>query len=262
MRGGVTAARAGQRPAGRGGGRRARTGSAASPPCRPPSPGWPPPTSWNAPSPGLGLAGALVNSTLGSNGAFLDEARFAPLLERFERLDVPLYLHPAPPSAALHEALYHGLPPAGGRPPGHRGLGLARRGRAARAAHDRHRGVRPLPGAADDHRALRRDGAVHAGPDRRHAGPGPAGAARPRAEAIRVLRAEHLGDHERACSACRRCCAPCRSSGWTGYCPASTTRSAATRAGRALLDALPLAEADKAKIAGGNAERVLRLAGT
>ena len=30
-------------------------------------------------------------------------------------------------------------------------------------------------------------------------------------------------------------------------------------AGRALLDALPLAPADKAKIAGGNAERVLRL---
>jgi predicted TIM-barrel fold metal-dependent hydrolase len=32
-------------------------------------------------------------------------------------------------------------------------------------------------------------------------------------------------------------------------------------AGRALLDALPLAPADKAKIAGGNAERVLRLGG-
>ncbi len=60
----------------------------------------------------LGLIGALVNSTLGSNGAFLDDARFAPLLDRFERLDVPLYLHPAPPSAALRDALYHGLPPA------------------------------------------------------------------------------------------------------------------------------------------------------
>ncbi len=59
----------------------------------------------------LGLARAMINSTLGSNGAFLDEPRFAPLLERFERLDAPLYLHPAPPSAALHEALYHGLRP-------------------------------------------------------------------------------------------------------------------------------------------------------
>ena len=52
----------------------------------------------------LGLIGALVNSTLGSNGAFLDDPGFEPLLERFERLDVPLYLHPAPPSAALREA--------------------------------------------------------------------------------------------------------------------------------------------------------------
>ena len=59
----------------------------------------------------LGLAGAMVHSTLGSNDAFLDEPSFAPLLERFERLDVPLYLHPAPPSAALREALYRGCPP-------------------------------------------------------------------------------------------------------------------------------------------------------
>ena len=60
----------------------------------------------------LGLIGALVNSTLGSNGVFLDDARFVPLLDRFERLDVPLYLHPAPPSHALRDALYQGLPPA------------------------------------------------------------------------------------------------------------------------------------------------------
>jgi predicted TIM-barrel fold metal-dependent hydrolase len=38
----------------------------------------------------LGLIGALVNSTLGSSGVFLDDARFAPLLDRFERLGVPL----------------------------------------------------------------------------------------------------------------------------------------------------------------------------
>ncbi|HTX25481.1 MAG TPA: amidohydrolase family protein [Streptosporangiaceae bacterium] len=60
----------------------------------------------------LGFVGGLVNSTLGSNGAFLDDARFEPLLDRFERLGLPLYLHPAPPSAALREVLYGGLPPA------------------------------------------------------------------------------------------------------------------------------------------------------
>jgi uncharacterized protein len=59
----------------------------------------------------LGFVGALVNSTLGSNAAFLDDARFEPLLDRFERLDMPLYLHPAPPSAALREVLYSGLAP-------------------------------------------------------------------------------------------------------------------------------------------------------
>jgi len=58
----------------------------------------------------LGFAGALVNSTLGTDGAFLDDPRFAPLLARFETLDVPLYLHPAPPPASLRDTLYGGLP--------------------------------------------------------------------------------------------------------------------------------------------------------
>jgi uncharacterized protein len=60
----------------------------------------------------LGLLGGLVGSTLGSNEAFLDDPRFAVLLARFESLDVPLYLHPAPPSAALRSVLYSGLPAA------------------------------------------------------------------------------------------------------------------------------------------------------
>jgi predicted TIM-barrel fold metal-dependent hydrolase len=60
----------------------------------------------------LGMLGALVGSTLGSNDAFLDDPRFAVLLARFESLDVPLYLHPAPPSAALRSVLFAGLPAA------------------------------------------------------------------------------------------------------------------------------------------------------
>lgn len=58
----------------------------------------------------LGFVGAMVNSTLGSNGVFLDDARFETLLNRAERLDVPIYLHPALPPAGLAEILYRGLP--------------------------------------------------------------------------------------------------------------------------------------------------------
>src|SRR5215469_11444952 len=60
----------------------------------------------------LGFVGGLVNSTLGTDGAFLDDPRFAPLLSRFELLDVPLYLHPAAPPPPVRDALFGGLPPA------------------------------------------------------------------------------------------------------------------------------------------------------
>ena len=58
----------------------------------------------------LGFVGGMVHSTLGTDGAFLDEERYDPLLARFAELDVPLYLHPAPPPAALRSVLYSGLP--------------------------------------------------------------------------------------------------------------------------------------------------------
>lgn len=57
----------------------------------------------------LGFVGGLVNSTIGLNGAFLDDPAFDVLLSRFEELDVPLYLHPAQPPAAVRSALYEGL---------------------------------------------------------------------------------------------------------------------------------------------------------
>jgi uncharacterized protein len=57
----------------------------------------------------LGLVGGLINSTFGTNDRFLDDPSFAGLLSRFEELDVPLYLHPAPPPAAVRAALYAGL---------------------------------------------------------------------------------------------------------------------------------------------------------
>jgi len=58
----------------------------------------------------LGLLGAMVNGH--TSGRFLDDPAFAVLLERFERLDVPLYLHPAEPVPAVREAYYDGFAPA------------------------------------------------------------------------------------------------------------------------------------------------------
>jgi predicted TIM-barrel fold metal-dependent hydrolase len=56
----------------------------------------------------LGFKGALVNGT--SDGLFLDHPRFMPLFETAQALDVPIYLHPAPPPEAVKKAYYGGLP--------------------------------------------------------------------------------------------------------------------------------------------------------
>jgi predicted TIM-barrel fold metal-dependent hydrolase len=56
----------------------------------------------------LGFHGALINGL--TDGRFLDDAAFAPILARAETLDVPLYLHPGIPPAAVRGAYYEGLP--------------------------------------------------------------------------------------------------------------------------------------------------------
>ena len=56
----------------------------------------------------LGLSGAMINGT--TSGSFLDQPRFAVLLERAEALEVPLYLHPNLPPAPVADAYYAGLP--------------------------------------------------------------------------------------------------------------------------------------------------------
>jgi len=61
----------------------------------------------------LGLIGALVNSTLGSNGVFPRTTPGSPpLLDQFERLDVPLYLHPARRQTRCARRSNQGLSPA------------------------------------------------------------------------------------------------------------------------------------------------------
>lgn len=55
----------------------------------------------------LGFKGAMINGTI--NGRFLDDPAFLPVLERAAALDVPIYIHPAPPPMVVWEAYYAGL---------------------------------------------------------------------------------------------------------------------------------------------------------
>jgi len=61
----------------------------------------------------LGFKGALINGHV--RGQFLDDRRFWPIFERAQRLEVPIYLHPTVPPAAVREAYYGGLPPVVGQ---------------------------------------------------------------------------------------------------------------------------------------------------
>lgn len=60
----------------------------------------------------LGFVGALINGQ--TNGAFLDDPVFAPVLAAAERLDVPIYLHPAVPPPEVQRAYFDGLSPVQG----------------------------------------------------------------------------------------------------------------------------------------------------
>ena len=201
----------------------------------------------------LGLIGALVNSTLGSNGAFLDDARFAPLLERFERLDVPLYLHPAPPSAALRDALYHGLPPAvaGRLATGawgwHAEAGLHVLRMIATGVFDRHPGLRLIVGHCGE--------MVPFMLDRIDAMLRPPGLAlKPSEYFLRNIWVTTSGLFSLPPVLCT-----VQVLGVDRVLFSVDYPFGDNAAGRALLDTLPLAPAEVARIAGGNAEQVLRL---
>jgi predicted TIM-barrel fold metal-dependent hydrolase len=55
----------------------------------------------------LGFKGAVVNGL--TNGKFLDERQFWPIFARAEGLDVPIYLHPALPSPDVEKIYYDGI---------------------------------------------------------------------------------------------------------------------------------------------------------
>ena len=58
----------------------------------------------------LGFKGALINGTTG--GRFLDDPSFLPILEQAVALNVPIYVHPGVPPAAVREVHYAGFDPA------------------------------------------------------------------------------------------------------------------------------------------------------
>jgi predicted TIM-barrel fold metal-dependent hydrolase len=57
----------------------------------------------------LGFKGANINGH--TRGRYLDDKAFTPILERAEALGVPIYLHPTVPTKTVADALYGGFAP-------------------------------------------------------------------------------------------------------------------------------------------------------
>jgi predicted TIM-barrel fold metal-dependent hydrolase len=201
----------------------------------------------------LGFVGGLVNSTLGSNGAFLDDARFDPLLDRFERLDVPLYLHPAPPPPELRAVLYGGLPPAvaarlaTGAWGWHAEAGLHLLRMVVTGVFDRHPGLRLITGHCGEmlpFMLARIDNVL-------------------RLDTIEMQPSEYFARNIWVTTSGMFSIPPVMCSvqvlGVDRVLFSVDYPFGSNAAGRMLLDTLPLSPDDVAKIAGGNAERVLRL---
>jgi len=61
----------------------------------------------------FGFKGALINGL--TDGRFLDDPAFEPILARAVALDVPVYIHPGLPPPQVRSAYYDGLPSESGR---------------------------------------------------------------------------------------------------------------------------------------------------
>jgi hypothetical protein len=203
----------------------------------------------------LGFAGGLINSTVGTNGLFLDDPSFAPLLSRFASLDVPLYLHPALPPDGVRAAFYGGLPgPAAAALATnawgwHAEAGLHALRLAASGALDRHPGLRVIIGHGGEMIPFMLDRIDDMMPRSVSGLPEPVSAYFLRHFWVTtsglfslppVLCALSVFGVERVLFS-------------VDYPFSGNGR------GRALLDALPISPADKAKVAGENAARLLRL---
>jgi predicted TIM-barrel fold metal-dependent hydrolase len=202
-----------------------------------------------------GFVGTLLGSTLGTNGAFLDDARFEPLLDRAERLNVPIYLHPSEPPAGLFEMLYEGLPHTVGRTMAEAGWGWhAEAGLHAlrlvfAGVFDRHPRLRLILGHCGEmlpFMLARIDNLLR--PER-------SGLAKPASEYFfRNVWVTTSGMFSLPPVLCT-----IQVFGVDRVLFSVDYPYAANASGRELLDKLPLNPADLEKIAGGNAERLLGL---
>ncbi|GAA5163115.1 amidohydrolase family protein [Pseudonocardia eucalypti] len=69
----------------------------------------------------LGFVGTMIAGTIGDR--FLDDPEFTPILEAAAGLDVPIYLHPAPPPKRVADIYYQGaFPPRVGQMLGNAGF--------------------------------------------------------------------------------------------------------------------------------------------
>jgi uncharacterized protein len=204
----------------------------------------------------LGFVGGLINSTLGTNNAFLDDARFGTLLARFELLDVPLYLHPAPPPPALRDMLFGGLPPAVAGPLAtsawgwHAEAGLHALRMVVAGVFDKHPGLRLIIGHGGEMIPFMLARIDQMMP--------------PSATGLGGPPSEYFLRHVWVTTSGMFTVPPALCAiavfGVDRVLFSVDFPFGANEDGRALLDALPLSPADKAKIAGLNAQRVLRLA--
>jgi len=203
----------------------------------------------------LGFAGGLINSTLGTNDRFLDDPSFSVLLSRFEALDVPVYLHPAQPPAAVRSAFYAGLaaPVAGALATSawgwHAEAGLHTLRLAASGTFSRHPELRVIIGHCGEMIPFMLDRVDDT---------------MPRAlTGLDAEMSEYIRRHVWVTTSGMFSLPPflCALSvfGVDRVLFSVDYPFSPNRRGREFLDALPLAPADREKIAGGNAVTLLRL---
>jgi predicted TIM-barrel fold metal-dependent hydrolase len=204
----------------------------------------------------LGFVGGLVNSTIGTNGLFLDDASFAPLLTRFEELDVPLYLHPAPPPALVRDTFYGGLraPAAAALATNawgwHAEAGLHALRLVVSGVFDRHPGLKLIIGHCGEMIPFMLDRIDDMMP------PSVSGLASPVSQyVLRHMWVTTSGMFSLPPTLCALSVFGTDRVLFSVDYPFSPNAS-----GREFLDALPIAPDDKIKVAGANAERLLKLA--